>query len=109
VSGLPVVASHTRAVWFPLAVTTRKRAKLIAGDRRVVHGMQWTRIRSSGDKRYFMHALLLKQRGDGIEVEGMVSLYNRLRLLCRTRNPIQPHGHVFDVGTESSIWCPQRE
>jgi hypothetical protein len=25
-------------------------------------------------KRFFMHALLLKQRGDGIEVEGMVSL-----------------------------------
>jgi len=53
-------------------------------------------------KRYFMHALLLKQRSDGIEVEGIVSLYNRFRhgfrLSVAPGTPIEPRGHVFDIG-----------
>jgi len=59
-----------------------------------------------GDKqngrRLFGHALTLHHRPDGVELEGVVSLYNRFRhgfrLAIETGTPIPPRGHFFDIG-----------
>jgi HNH endonuclease len=52
-------------------------------------------------KRYLMHVLAVSPRKDGIEVEGMVSLYNRfrhgIRLSVKPGSPIEPRGHIFDI------------
>jgi HNH endonuclease len=54
-----------------------------------------------GGKRLFGHMLLVQQRKDGVEVEGIVSLYNRfrhgIRLAVEPGTAITPSGHFFDV------------
>jgi hypothetical protein len=56
-------------------------------------------------KRYFMHALVVGPRSDGIEVDGIVSLYNRfrhrIRLSVKPGSPIEPRGHIFNIGNRT--------
>jgi len=56
-------------------------------------------------KRCLMHVLAVTPRKDGIEVEGMVSLYNRfrhgIRLSVKPGSTIKPRGHIFDIGSRA--------